>query len=251
MKNLLAGIILLALVGGGIYFLVVRTQKTSPSYNQQQEVSQETGGATQFSTPQKSAHYESNTPEHGSTLAAVPVNVVINVNFDLAKPSEIKILKDGKDYGIGETVIDDNKLTLRRNMDPNSPDGVYKVEYTACWPDKTCHDGFFEFAIDKNLKSQYEDMRGQKEVTVKMSDISFNPKDIVISKGTKVIWINDEAVTHYVNTDSHPAHTYLLEQNSKALEKGDSYSLAFNTSGIYPYHCSAHEATMKGSIIVE
>ena len=125
------------------------------------------------------------------------------------------------------------------------------MEYNACWPDKTCHNGFFEFAIDKSLRSGYEDMIGQKEVTVKMSDISFNPKDLVISKGTKVTWINDESVTHYINTDSHPAHTYFLEQNSKALGKGDSYTLTFNTSGIYPYHCSAHESTMKGSIIVE
>ena len=178
MKNLLVGIILLALVGGGIYFLLSKSQKTSPKYNQQEGVPQNAGVEAQFSTPKKSAHYESNTPSHGATLAAVPVNVVIDFNFDLAKPSEIKILKDGKDYGVGETVIDDNKLTMRRDMDPDSPDGVYKVEYNACWPDKTCHNGFFEFAIDKSLRSGYEDMIGQKEVTVKMSDISFNPKEL-------------------------------------------------------------------------
>lgn len=241
MKNLLVGLILLLIIGTGAYFLI----------SQKQEVSKETGGALQFSTQKKSAHYESNTPEHGSTLPVVPINVVINFNFDLAKPSEIKILKDGKDYGIGDTLIDENKLTMRRSMQPASPDGLYKVEYNACWPDKTCHDGFFEFEIDKSKKSGYEDITGQKEITIKMSDISFNPKDVVVSKGTKVVWINDEEVVHYVNTDSHPAHTYFLEQNSKALKKGDSYSLIFNTSGFYPYHCSAHESTMKGSIIVE
>ncbi|OGH03188.1 MAG: hypothetical protein A2798_00665 [Candidatus Levybacteria bacterium RIFCSPHIGHO2_01_FULL_37_17] len=94
-------------------------------------------------------------------------------------------------------------------------------------------------------------MTGQKEVTIKLSNIMFDPKDIKISKGTKVTWVNDESIEHYVNTDSHPAHTYYLEQNSKALGKGDSYSLTFDTAGIYPYHCSAHADTMIGSILVE
>lgn len=43
----------------------------------------------------------------------------------------------------------------------------------------------------------------------------------------------------------HPA------QNSKLLKKGESFSLVFDQVGIYPYHCSAHEASMIGSLIVE
>jgi len=206
---------------------------------------------TEVGTPKKSAHYESNAPEHALTLAGAPVNVVINFNFDLAKPSEIKIEKDGKDYGVGETVIDGNKLSMRRNMDPNSPDGTYTVFYNACWPDRTCHDGHFQFAVDKNLKSSFEDMTDKKEVTISMSQIKFVPMDIKINKGTRVTWVNDDEAEHYVNTDSHPAHTYYPNQNSKALKKGDSYSLTFSTFGIYPYHCSAHEAIMNGYIIVE
>src|SRR3990172_3978170 len=199
----------------------------------------------------KSAHYESNTPSHGSVLAAVPVNVVIDFNFDLGPGSQISIKKDEMEYGTGETIIDSNKLAMRRNMDTNAPDGLYTVNYNACWPDGSCHDGHFQFAIDRSLQSNFEDMTGQKEVTIKLSNIMFDPKDIKISKGTKVTWVNDESIEHYVNTDSHPAHTYYLEQNSKALGKGDSYSLTFDTAGIYPYHCSAHADTMIGSILVE
>ena len=44
----------------------------------------------------------------------MPINVVIDFNFDLAAPSEIKILTGGKDYSEGETVIDENKLAMRR-----------------------------------------------------------------------------------------------------------------------------------------
>lgn len=77
---------------------------------------------TGFSTSKKSAHYESNTPEYGTTLAGVPINVVINFNFDLVNPSEIKIEKDGKDYGVGETVIDEiQEMVLNSNS--NIPSG--------------------------------------------------------------------------------------------------------------------------------
>jgi plastocyanin len=205
----------------------------------------------QFSTPKKSAHYETNTPAHGTTLAGVPINIVIDFNFDLAKPSEIKILKDGQDFGVGETVIDNNKLSMRRTMNPGSPDGKYQVMYNACWPDTSCHDGSFEFAIDRELAKDFGDRTKSNEVTINLSNSQFEPKNLKIKKGTKVTWINDDSVEHYINTDSHPAHTYFLSQNSRALQGGGTYSITFDTPGIYPYHCSAHEATMKGNILVE
>ena len=177
--------------------------------------------------------------------------MVVNFNFDLAAPSAIKIEKDGKDYGQGQTLIDENKLTMRRKMDPVSPDGVYTVNYTACWPDKSCHEGNFQFAIDRTKSRSFEDFTGEKEVIVTLSEIRFKPQNIEITKGTKVTWINQDDVDHYINTDSHPAHTYFPEQNSRALSNGDIYSVTFNTSGIYPYHCSAHPENMAGSILVE
>lgn len=218
-----------------------------------------------FSNPKKSAHYESNTPAHGAVLAGVPINVVIDFNFDLAKPSEIKILGNPSagstsslqagsgqvDYGEGETIIDSNKLALRRNMQKNAPDGLYTVEYNACWPDKSCHEGNFQFRIDRSKAQNFEDQTGRNEVTVKLSNTKFVPENIRISKGTKVTWVNDDNTDHYINTDSHPAHTYFPQQNSKVLKKGDTFSLVFDKPGIYPYHCSAHEASMKASILVE
>lgn len=205
-----------------------------------------------FERPKKSAHYESNTPAHGAVLAAVPINVVIDFNFDLAVPSEIKILKDGKDYSTSNTIIDSNKLAMRRDMDPNSPDGLYKVDYKACWPDRSCHTGYFQFVIDRSKAESYLDWQDQKEVTVKMSNIKFAPQNIRISRGTKVTWVNDDPVEHYINADSHPAHTYLLDLNSPVLKTGQTFSFTFNESGIYLYHCSAHaDNNMIASLIVE
>lgn len=184
-------------------------------------------------------------------LGAPPVNIVIDFNFDLAKPSSISITKDGTEYGQGDTTIDTNKLVLRRAFDPVAPDGTYTVNYKACWPDASCHDGSFQFAIMRNEADKAIDMRNKDTVNVDLANIAFAPKDIRISKGTKVVWTNSDDTVHYVNTDSHPAHTYYIDQNSKALNKGDTFSLTFDTAGAYPYHCSAHADTMTATIVVE
>jgi plastocyanin len=204
-----------------------------------------------FSTPKKSAHYESNTPAHGATLAGVPINVVIDVNFDLRPPSSISIKKDGKEYSVGGTNIDSSGLAMRINMDPNSPDGIYTVVYDACWPDGSCHDGRFQFEIDSTIKETYTDLTGENEVTINIMDFSFQPQNIRIDKGTTVTWTNKDTTEHFVNTDSHPAHTYYPDQNSRGLKQGDTYTTVFNEPGVYPYHCSAHASTMKANILVE
>lgn len=204
-----------------------------------------------FGLPKKAAHYESNTPAHASTLPAPPINVVIDFNFDLAPPSSISVTSKGKEYGTGETVIDDSKLAMRRAVDPQAPDGLYEVAYTACWPDGSCHDGNFQFAIDRSLASTFTDMRNQPEVTIRQSDISFQPDKVIISKGTKATWVNDDNVEHFVNTDSHPAHTYYLPMNSRGLAPGATFSLTFTEPGAYPYHCSAHADQMTGMILVQ
>jgi len=136
-------------------------------------------------------------------------------------------------------------------MEQDSPDGLYTVSYKACWPDGSCHDGHFQFIIDRTKAGTYTDLRNKTEVGVKLPGIAFKPQLIRISKGTKVIWMNEDDVDHYVNTDAHPSHTYYPVQNSKALKKGDVFSLTFDGVGIYPYHCSAHGASMNGSIVVE
>lgn len=247
-KVALIALLAVAILGGGFFLL---NKSSTPNFPQKQAQQQEGGKTTTFENPKKSAHYESNTPSHGLTLAAPPINVVIDFNFDLAEPSEIKILKDRDDYGADATKIDENKLALRRNMNPDAPDGIYTVEYKACWPDKSCHEGNFQFAINRYLANNFNDQTESGEVTIKLSDIMFEPKDIRLKSSTRVTWINDDDVDHYINTDSHPAHTYYPQQNSKALKKGESFSLTFERKGVYPYHCSAHADSMTGNLLVE
>lgn len=199
----------------------------------------------------KSLHFVNSTPSNSEVFVASPLNVIINFNFDLAEPSAIIVEKDGQSVGVGGTVIDENKLAMRQALPNSLTDGSYKVSYKACWPDATCHDGVFYFTIDSKLKTGYVDMRGKTSIEVDMDDISFNPSKVVISKGTKVTWINKESVAHYVNTDPHAGHNHYIYLNSKALSLGNSYSYTFEGSGEYPYHCSAHASVMLGRILVE
>jgi plastocyanin len=159
-------------------------------------------------------------------------------------------MQNGQDYGVGETIIDANKLSMRRNFQNDAPDGVYTVTYNACWPDKSCHDSNFQFAINRVAIEKALDLRNKSEVEIDLVDIKFKPEIIRVSPGTTVLWTNSDEVEHYINTDSHPAHTYFPSQNSKSLSKGDSYSVTFAHPGVYPYHCSAHAGTMAGRIIV-
>lgn len=198
----------------------------------------------------KSAHFESSTPAHEAVLPAPPINVVVDVNFDLAPPSAISVTRDGVEYGRGETTIDAGKLAMRRAVDPAAPDGLYLVRYMACWPDGSCHDGQFSFIINRRVGEAAVDYRGVSTVTIRMKDTAFAPPVIRIRPGTTVTWVNDDDVEHYVNTDSHPGHTYFPTQNSRALAKGATYATTFTAPGAYPYHCSAHAATMTGMIIV-
>ena len=248
MKKIILAILGLVAVGF-IYKYYAQAPQTLEKEASQTSEEVAVGGLS-FEKPKKSAHYESNTPPHGAILAASPLNVVIDFNFDLTPPSSITIEKDGQEYGVGETKIDPSALALRRDLASEMPDGLYKVSYSACWSDTSCHDGYFQFAIDRNERDGFTDLRNQKEVDVRLSQIKFSPSKILISPGTKVTWINDDPVTHTVNTDSHPAHTYYLAQNSRKLNKGDSYSAVFDKPGIYPYHCSPHAESMQGQVVV-
>lgn len=245
MKRLTVTILIVAVAAIGVFgWLKLRPQGTTIT-NQSPD-----GQQFEFSAPKKSAHFETSTPTHEQVLPAPPVAVVINFNFDLGTGSKLMIDRDGSDYGSGELVIDDSRLTLRREMDQAAPNGLYTVNYVACWPDGSCHDGKFQFAIDRSLVDSYDDQRNRAELTIKMSQLRFVPMNLLLRAGTKVTWINNDSVEHYVNTDSHPAHTQVLDFNSRAVKPGANFSYTFNKAGSYPYHCSAHAAEMTGTIVV-
>lgn len=201
---------------------------------------------------QKTPHFVDSTPLHGEVYAARPINITINFNFDVVPGSTITVRsEDGREWQTGEIVIEDVQTALKAALKPGMPDGLYAVNYYACWPDGSCHEGVFSFAIDSAQRAGYVDKRGQAQVRIPMKDLTFQEPQILISPGTTVTWVNEDGVDHFVNTETHPEHTYFPPQNSREIAGGKIFATTFTELGQYNYHCSAHVPEgMLGSIIV-
>ncbi len=255
--TLLIGLLVIGVVGLALYFLVF-APKTEPSEPDVETTKVATTSTTtnppatkvDFGTPKKSPHFVDSTPLHSEVYASQPINITINFNFDIDPSSTISVTKDGQEWTQGSIKVENNKLSLKKDLKQGMTDGVYVVSYLACWPDKSCHDGTFSFQIDSSKKSEYKDMTGKKEVTIDLKNIAFQDTKVLISSGTKVTWVNMDTELHYINSDTHPNHSYFPEQNSKALSQGQSFVTTFLLAGQYNYHCSAHASSMIGSILV-
>lgn len=81
-------------------------------------------------------------------------------------------------------------------------------------------------------------------VKVSMKDISFDPDEVTVKVGTKVVWTNDDPVDHTVTADDGSF-------DSGNVASGESYSFLFNEAGTYDYSCMLHPPDMKGTVIVE
>lgn len=206
---------------------------------------------TVFGPAQKSVGWISNTPAHGATFAAVPVHVVIDFTLELTASPTISIMKDGKEFGVGAVAIDSNRRSMRRRVDTSAPDGIYTVSYRSCWSDGNCGEGKFQFAIKRSLAEGFEDHTGTPDVTVLIVDNSFMPKEVRISKNTRITWKNMDMVDHFVNTDPYPSNTYYPKLNSYTITPEGAFPFVFPQPGIYPYHDDSAAQTMTGSIIVE
>lgn len=161
----------------------------------------------------------------------------------------MRVTRDGQPLAVGPVTLGDKRLSLRAPLEAGG-DGLYTVDYTACWPDASCHEGSFSFVVSQAERSGYVDLRGQAEVTVRMSQVQFEPAGILISPGTRVTWVNDDPVVHFVNTDPHPSHNVHPALNTLGLGQGDTYTFTFRNEGLYAYHCSAHHPTMVAAILV-
>lgn len=100
-----------------------------------------------FAQPKKSAHYVSNIPGHGAILDSAPTQVSLIFNFDLSTASTISVMKNGQEVSTGAAAISADKLTLSKALIVNAGSGLYTVNYNACWPDGSCHDGQFQFGV--------------------------------------------------------------------------------------------------------
>lgn len=65
------------------------------------------------------------------------------------------------------------------------------------------------------------------------------PLNLQISKGTTVVWINDDNISHTIQSQDEKGNVMSLF-NSKALKTGERFSYKFNEEGVYHYFCTIH-----------
>lgn len=81
--------------------------------------------------------------------------------------------------------------------------------------------------------------------TVTIQGFAFHPSTLVINKGMKVKFVQEDTITHNVTGSSTSSFIH-----SPLLTKGQSYTVTFTKSGTYSYICSIHP-NMQGKVIVQ
>ena len=101
-------------------------------------------------------------------------------------------------------------------------------------------------AVSATVRSSYfaraaEDQPAATSITI--DNFSFTPKEITVSKGTTVTWINHDDVPHTVVSPDK-------KFKSRALDTDEKFSFTFSDPGVYGYFCSVHPV-MTGKVIVK
>ena len=65
------------------------------------------------------------------------------------------------------------------------------------------------------------------------------PLNLEVEEGTTVVWVNEDAVQHTVQSLDETGNIVGLF-NSAPLQTGERFSYDFNEDGVYHYYCSLH-----------
>ncbi len=80
---------------------------------------------------------------------------------------------------------------------------------------------------------------------VEIDNFNFKPKELAISAGTAVTWVNKDDVPHTATGTGDPPVF-----DSKALDTDDKFAFRFSKPGKYADYCKVHPH-MTGTIIVK
>ena len=80
------------------------------------------------------------------------------------------------------------------------------------------------------------------------NNLCYIPFQIVIEKGKKVTWLNEDSAFHSVTSGFYGEPTALFD--SGYLDPYQSFSFTFDAVGTYDYYCTLHP-WMEGQVVVE
>ncbi len=95
-----------------------------------------------------SNHFVSSSPEHGEELYGSPDSITVNFDFRLAPESSIVLTREGELVPLGALQLSPDTLSMSAPVMGELGEGVYEVNYRACWPFLNCHSGSFAFIVE-------------------------------------------------------------------------------------------------------
>lgn len=79
------------------------------------------------------------------------------------------------------------------------------------------------------------------QVTVTISNMTFNPDPVQVKAGDTVVWSNQDRMAHTATADDGSFDT------GKIAPKATSKPIRFGKAGDVPYHCEIHPS-MTGTV---
>jgi plastocyanin len=106
--------------------------------------------------------------------------------------------------------------------------------------------GSSEQATPPEMTSAATMPRGESSTSkVTIAHFSYEPRTLVVRRGTRVTWTNEDDAPHTVTSTAKPRAF-----DSKALDTDDTFSHVFDAPGTYEYFCALHPK-MTAKVVVK
>ena len=92
------------------------------------------------------------------------------------------------------------------------------------------------------LESSADPNAASTTYTVTMENVQFNPGELTVHRGDRIVWLNKDFFPHTVTANDH---TF----DSGSIDANGSWALDVDKVGDHSYGCNFHP-TMKGAIHV-
>jgi hypothetical protein len=95
---------------------------------------------------------------------------------------------------------------------------------------------------------------GTATTTITITSNGVSPRDIVVARGARVTFVNNDAVGHDMNSDPHPQHTSCTDMNVgfvAAGQRGETQVLNIARTCGFHDHNQPSNGNLQGTIRIE
>ena len=81
------------------------------------------------------------------------------------------------------------------------------------------------------------------------NDKMYTPAKLNVSKGTTVVWRNDDTTFHTVTSGNPDVNDSAVVFDSDLIRAGNTFKWTFDNEGTFEYYCTLHPI-MRGTVVV-